>query len=33
MDGAVQAGERAALEVLREFRPHTLTAADLEVIE
>ncbi|KDR09121.1 putative flavin-containing monoamine oxidase A [Zootermopsis nevadensis] len=33
MDGAVQAGERAALEVLYKFQPQTLTAADLDVID
>jgi monoamine oxidase len=33
MDGAVQAGERAALEVLYELQPQTLTAADLDAIE
>lgn len=33
MDGAVQAGERAALEVLRELRPQIVTAADLQAIK
>lgn len=32
MDGAVQAGERAALEVLQELRPQIVTAADLQFI-
>ncbi|XP_023701639.1 uncharacterized protein LOC111861366 isoform X3 [Cryptotermes secundus] len=32
MDGAVQAGERSALEVLRELRPEIVTAADLQAI-
>jgi len=32
MDGAVQAGERAALEVLYKLRPETVTAADIEAI-
>jgi monoamine oxidase len=33
MDGAVQAGERAALEVLFELRPQIVTATDLEAIK
>lgn len=33
MDGAVQAGERAALEVLQELRPQIVTAADLQAIK
>jgi monoamine oxidase len=33
MDGAVQAGERAALEVLWQLRPQIVTAADLQAIK
>jgi monoamine oxidase len=33
VDGAIQAGERAVLEVLLELRPQSVTAADLQAMK